>query len=73
MKDLIAEQNVIDRVRDERTELQAKSAKLNAFMHSGPYGELSEGHKTMMREQIQVMNRYADILTVRLALFGINR
>lgn len=65
------EDTIIGHIRSERAELSARAVKLVTFMQSASYAELAEGHKILMRQQSRMMGEYADILTVRLALFGI--
>lgn len=59
----------IERVVEESTQLVMRSIALLKFMDTAAFQELPAHHKMLLRQQADVMVKYADILTLRLAFF----
>ncbi len=62
--------NYQTRVIDEKSELDNRCAKLKAFIEEkGIYSELPATDQNLMAEQLQVMTRYSEILSLRIQDF----
>lgn len=64
---LIDGEAVIDRLKAERGDLKDNINKLRVFGASASFELLDGYHKTLMRDQLHFMNKYADILSARIA------
>lgn len=60
------------RVVEERNELNIKIAKLESFLESETYENLSEEEKDLLEEQLECMSHYSSILTYRINGFHLN-
>lgn len=60
------------RVIDEHAELDAKRKKLGEFFSTTVFKGLPEVEQGLLRAQFNAMNRYAAILSARIALFGVD-
>ena len=58
----------LDRLYIERRDLQDKFKKLQEFIISSKYDELSYTHKQLIQFQAQAMDKYIDILSNRISL-----
>lgn len=57
---------VLKKLYKEREELQAKIAKLRAFINESViYDVLPQDQKDLLTEQLLIMNQYEDVLTRR--------
>lgn len=59
----------VERVVEESTELTKRSIAILKFMGTDACQELPAHHRMLLRQQADVMAKYADILTLRLAFF----
>jgi hypothetical protein len=57
------------RVVDEKTELDAKLAKLTPFTESKTFASLPEPERTRLLRQENIMKRYSEVLGERIAAF----
>ena len=57
------------RVVDEYESLIAKTSALNKFLDTPPYTHLDDQEKTRLVQQLEVMERYAQILSERIGAF----
>lgn len=64
--------NWIDRLKKEREELKDKVVKLDEFICSHSFTALSEANRIALQRQLNIMDEYLKILTVRLELAGIS-
>ena len=60
----------IQRIVDEKSELDERSAKLGDFVKSEKFHSLDSEIQSLMVEQYDVMKRYSVILGKRLELLG---
>jgi hypothetical protein len=58
------------RVVEEKKELDEKIGKLAVFISASPFRSISEEEQLRMKEQIEVMKRYSQILEYRIAAFS---
>lgn len=63
-------ESFIQRIVDEKTELEERTDKLGNFIKSDKFFLLDEGMQGLMIEQYNVMKRYSVILGSRLNLLG---
>lgn len=61
--------NYQKRVFEEKESLDEKIVKLSYFMRLGIYEELSEAEKELLKNQLEVMTAYSNILAKRTELF----
>lgn len=59
---------VKQRVMEERSELNARLGKLNSFMGTAPFYNLSMEMRELLEKQRAVMQQYRDLLDSRLKL-----
>ena len=59
-----------DKVSRELGDLTVKIGKLESFMESEAYGNLSLDQRDLLDQQIVIMSDYADVLKERLRLDG---
>ena len=60
----------IEKLIEEKNELEAKAAHLFVFIHVNPkYKELSGKYQTLLERQYFYMCNYADILEERIAIY----
>jgi hypothetical protein len=57
------------RVVDEKTELDEKSSKLNAFFNTAVFDKLSSEEQDRMHRQYELMVQYSAVLGERIAAF----
>ena len=56
-----------ERLLDERNELQRKIKSLNFFIKVTPrYNELNDFQKSALVEQLEIMEKYLDVLNARI-------
>lgn len=58
------------RLIQEKNELEEKTNKLSDFMASHASGKLSEANLLLLQEQHILMDRYLNILIIRIELIG---
>lgn len=61
-------QDFIERLIDERNELDAKVAKLEVFMMKPEFQNIDLGHQLLLKKQLRIMQEYSDVLLQRLIL-----
>ncbi|MFR8942593.1 MAG: crAss001_48 related protein [Bacteroides eggerthii] len=61
----------IQRIVDEKAELDERAGKLADFVKSEKFHSLDSGMQILMIEQYDVMKRYSVILGKRLELLGV--
>ena len=62
----------VERIFNEKRDLDAKLAKLNAFIdNAGVFASLPPDHRKLLLQQAAVMKDYSTILDQRLALFPV--
>lgn len=64
---LMVKETFKDRLLAERTELNEKRSKLDAFIGSGAFTKIDPVQKTLLHIQLQSMATYAECLTQRIA------
>ena len=57
------------RVVDEKTELDGKMEKLEAFLGTPLFKSLPAGEQHLLEEQYVAMDRYSDLLGLRIKAF----
>ena len=57
------------RVVDEKTELDEKLSKLNAFWNNPIFAGLPEAERDRLHRQAVLMQQYSDVLAERIAVF----
>jgi hypothetical protein len=60
------ENNFIERIKEETNELSIKCNKLENFIHSDNFKNLSNTHQNLLLIQLDAMNTYWRCLTARL-------
>lgn len=63
-------ESFIQRIVDEKTELDERAVKLGDFVKSEKFHSLDSEMQSLMVEQYDVMKRYSVILGKRLELLG---
>lgn len=61
----------LDRLKQEHKELDDKVCKLLAFTQTEGFFDIGGANKLLLKEQLSVMTRYLDILSIRLALLKV--
>jgi hypothetical protein len=61
----------IDRLIDEKKQLDLKLSGLGNFINSKSFENLSNAHRNLLRMQLKAMCEYSDILAIRLELLGV--
>jgi hypothetical protein len=65
---LIKETTFLDRLKAEQQELLDKVTKLAMFLNSDKVETLSDGNHLLLKQQLEVMNAYLNILIIRIEL-----
>jgi hypothetical protein len=60
------------RLVNEQFELQEKISKLKPFIESENFKKVDDSQQKLLKEQVEVMERYNDIIVERLSLLGVN-
>ena len=60
------------RLVNEQFELQEKISKLKSFIESENFKKVDDSQQKLLKDQVEVMERYNDILVERLSLLGVN-
>lgn len=60
------------RLINEQFDLQEKISKLKPFIESENFKKVDDSQQKLLRDQLDVMERYNSILVERLSLLGIN-
>ena len=60
------------RLINEQFDLQEKISKLKPFIESENFKNVDDSQQKLLKEQVEVMERYNDILVERLSLLGVN-
>lgn len=58
----------LERLKQEKKDLQEKTDKLSDFLASANSSKLSEANLILLNRQLHVMSEYSDILIVRIEL-----
>lgn len=58
----------LERLQQEEVELAAKAIKLQEFMSTDAFEELSEGNQYLLDKQLEAMEEYLNILGLRIEL-----
>lgn len=61
----------LERLKEEELELAAKAIKLQEFLYTDDFEELSEGNQYLLERQFEVMTEYVNILGTRIELNSI--
>lgn len=57
---------LVERLKEEHSELGDKINKLSIFIDSGKKNEVGEHHFTLLKHQLDYMKAYASILSMRI-------
>ena len=60
------------RLINEQFDLQEKIGKLKSFVESENFKNVDDSQQKLLKEQVEVMDRYNNILVERLSLLGVN-
>lgn len=60
------------RLVNEQFDLQEKISKLKPFIESENFNKVDDSQQKLLRDQLDVMERYNSILVERISLLGIN-
>ena len=60
------------RLVNEQFDLQEKISKLKPFIESENFNNVDDSQQKLLRDQLDVMERYNRILVERLSLLGVN-
>ncbi len=60
------------RLVNEQFDLQEKISKLKPFIESENFKNVDDSQQKLLKEQVEVMDRYNNILVERLSLLGVN-
>ena len=60
------------RLVNEQFDLQEKISKLKPFIESENFNKVDDSQQKLLRDQLDVMERYNRILVERLSLLGVN-
>lgn len=60
----------LERLKQEKKDLQDKTEKLSDFLAGDASSKLSEANCILLHRQLHVMSEYLDILIVRLEIIG---
>ena len=60
------------RLINEQFDLQEKISKLKPFIESENFNKIDDSQQKLLRDQLDVMDRYNSILVERLSLLGVN-
>ena len=64
----IMENTFLDRLKIEKDELLYKVTKLAMFLNSDKVIELSDANELLLKQQLESMNTYLNILIIRIEL-----
>ena len=67
-KTLLIMSDFIERLVDEKNELDAKFAKLEVFMMKDAFKKIGKRHQDLLNNQLKAMKEYSSILHERLVL-----
>lgn len=62
------ENTFLDRLKVEKEELLYKVTKLAMFLNSDKVNDLSDASELLLKQQLEAMNSYLNILIIRLEL-----
>jgi len=62
------ENTFLDRLKVEKDELLDKVTKLRMFLNSDKVKDLSYANELLLKEQLEAMNTYLNILIIRIEL-----
>jgi len=62
------ENTFLDRLKVEKDELLYKVTKLAMFLNSDKVNDLSDANELLLKQQLEAMNGYLNILIIRLEL-----
>ena len=65
------ENTFLDRLKVEKDELLDKVTKLVMFLNSDKVIELSDANELLLKQQLEAMNTYLNILIIRIELLEI--
>ena len=60
------------RLVNEQFDLQEKISKLKPFIESENFKNVDDSQQKLLKEQVEVMDRYNSVLVERLSLLGVN-
>ena len=60
------------RLVNEQFDLQEKISKLKPFIESENFNKVDDSQQKLLRDQLDVMERYNSIIVERLSLLGVN-
>lgn len=58
----------LSRLKTEASELAEKTEKLSTFLNGDAFTKLSKGNRILLYEQVEIMQRYLNVLTIRIEL-----
>lgn len=58
----------LSRLKTEKEDLLEKTAKLSSFLTADAFEKLSSANKILLFEQVELMQRYLNVLTIRIEL-----
>lgn len=61
----------LERLKEEELELAAKAIKLQEFLYTDDFEELSDGNQYLLERQFEVMTEYINILVTRIEINSI--
>jgi hypothetical protein len=64
----IMENTFLDRLKVEKNELLDKVTKLAMFLNSDKVNDLSDANELLLKQQLEAMNTYLNILIIRTEL-----
>ena len=64
----IMENTFLDRLKVEKNELLDKVTKLAMFLNSDKVNDLSDANELLLKQQLEAMNNYLNILIIRTEL-----
>lgn len=62
------ENTFLDRLKVEKEELLYKVTKLAMFLNSDKVNDLSDANELLLKQQLEAMNTYLNILIIRIEL-----
>lgn len=72
LESIMKDNEALERVKEELIDLSRKLGKLRLFMESDKYKTLNEFSKDLLQAQCSVMSAYANILIMRIKIWGID-
>lgn len=58
----------LERLKDEKTQLEDKTSNLSSFFGSTEFKKLSTANQLLLMEQVELMQRYLNVLIIRIEL-----